>query len=97
MTAIIYIIKEREAYRLGLEPVVRLWEPESVSRAWIRRLTVSLPDSFYVAKNIYDEPLIYRDNEHYELGTNKDGKPVIIDHKNPGAYIPVTVLSEGWD
>lgn len=44
MTITLYIIKGQDAYRFGFDPVVRLWEPESVSRAWIRRVIVELPD-----------------------------------------------------
>lgn len=97
MTATIYIVKEEDAYRMGWEPKVLLWEPESVSRTWIRRETVELPNGFYVANNAYDEPLIFCDGEHYEISTNKAEEPVIIDHKSNGDYIPLTVLSEGWD
>jgi len=97
MNATMYIIKDENAYRLGSPTEVRLWEPEFLSRTWIRRVTVSLPDGFCVAEGAYGESLIYRGNEHYELGTNKDEEPVIIDHHNNGTYIPLTVLSEGWD
>lgn len=97
MTTTIYIIKESDAYRFGLDPVVRLCEPESVSRTWIRRVTVQLPDGFSVEESKCGGPMIYQGNDYYELGINRDEDPVIIDHKENGAYIPLTVLYEGWD
>lgn len=97
MVTTLYIIKEADAYRFGFDPVVRFFEPESASRAWIRRLTVELPAGFYVTSNVYDEPMIFCDGEHYEIGTNKAEEPVIIDHKSNGCYIPLSVLCEGWD
>lgn len=97
MTATLYIIKGADAYRLGADPVVRLWEPESISRTWIRRVTVDMPEGFRVADNAYDEPCIYRGGQQYELATDKNENPVIIDHLNSGAYINMDVLDEGWD
>lgn len=97
MIATLYIIKDADGYRLGGDPVVRLWEPESISRAWMRRVTVDLPEGFRVADNVYEEPCLYRGNQQYELATDKADNPVIIDHLNNGAYIHLTVLAEGWD
>lgn len=97
MDATLYIVKEMDAYRLGFDPVVRLWEPDGVSRQWICRVKVELPDGFEIGENYCGEPGLYCGEEHYELGTNKAGDPVIYDHKNNGAYIPIVVLSEGWD
>lgn len=96
MTATLYIIKDADGYRLGADPVIRLWEPESVSRTWIRRVTVELPNGYKVAENYYGEPNIYLDGEHYELGTDKNDSPVIIDHKNNGSFIRLPILEEGW-
>lgn len=97
MTATLYIIKDADGYRFGGSPVVRLWEPESISRTWIRKVVVELPEGFYVSKNIYDEPMIFCGDEQYELAANKKEEPVIIDHTNNGAYIPLTIVKEGWD
>lgn len=96
METTIYIVATENCYRMGLEPKVQLWEPESISRTWIRRLTVELPDGFEVCENYYGEPIISRNKEGYDLATNKDGNPVIIDHTANGKYIPLNVVSEGW-
>lgn len=97
MVTTLYIIKGQDAYRFGFDPVVRLWESESVSRTWIRRVNVDLPDGFEVAKNYYGDPMICCGGEGYELATNANEDPVIIDHTENGKYIPLTVLSDGWD
>lgn len=97
METTLYIIKDADGYRFGTDPVVRLWEPESISRTWIRKVTVALPDGFQVKNNYYEEPLIYCGDQQYELTTDKDNNPVIIDHTNKGAYIHMTVLAEGWN
>lgn len=97
MKATLYVIKDADAYRFGRDPVVRLWEPESLSREWIRRITVELPEGYEIAENKYGEKALYRNGEHYELSTDKDENPVIIDHKNNGRYIQLTALAEGWN
>lgn len=97
MTATLYIIKEADGYRFGADPVVRLWEPESISRAWIRKVTVELPDGYRVADNYYGEPFVYCGNRRYELSVDKHGNPVIIDHTNNYTYIHMDILAEGWD
>lgn len=97
MAVTLYIIKGEDSYRFGYLPVVRLWEPEYLSRTWIHPVTVELPDGFHVAENQYNEPMIFRDGEAYELGTNKAEEPVIIDHKDNGAFIHLPILTEGWD
>lgn len=97
MDATLYIVREMDACRLGLDPVVRLLEPDGVSRQWIRCVKVELPDGFEIGENYYGEPWLYCGEEHYEIVANKAGDPVIYDHKNNSAYIPLPVLSEGWD
>lgn len=96
MEITLYIIKDRDAYRFGFEPVIRLWEPEGLSRQWIRRVKVELPEGFEVAKNAYEEYGVYSGGECYKLSTDKGEDPVIIDHRHNGAYIRLPVLSEGW-
>lgn len=97
MEATLYIIQDMDAIRFGRDPAVRLWEPEGLSREWIRRVTVELPEGFEIAKNTCEEYDIYSGKEHYELSTDKDENPVIIDHIHNGAYIRLPILSEGWD
>lgn len=97
MKETLYIIKDEDGYRLGAEPVVRLWEPEWISRTWIRKVTVDLPEGFQTGINHYGEPMIFRGEEHYEIGTDGKENPVIIDHKNNGAYIHLPILTEGWN
>lgn len=96
MDATLYVIKDADAYRFGRDPVVRLWEPEGLSREWIRRVTVELPEGYEIAENQYGEQLLFKDGEHYELAADKSGSPVIIDHKDNGRYIRLPILSEGW-
>lgn len=97
MEATLYVIKDADAYRFGCNPVVRLWEPKSLSRQWIRRVKVELPEGYYIAENQYGEELLFKNGKHYELYTDKNENPVIIDHIHNGAYIRLPILSEGWD
>lgn len=97
MTAALYIIKEQDAYRLGYDPVVRLWEPESISRTWIRKVVVELPEGYYVAETTFGDLCLYRGGEQYELATNAREDPIIVDHNNNGRFIPLSIVSEGWD
>lgn len=97
MNATLYIIKDADGYRFRTDPVVRLCEPESISRTWMRKVTVALPDGFDVTENQYGEPLIYCGDQQYELAADKNDDPVIIDHLNNGTYIHMDILTEGWD
>ena len=40
-----------------------------------------------------------RDGEQigYELAATVTEDPVIVDHTDSGKYIPLPILSEGWD
>lgn len=95
MTATLYIIKDADSYKFGRDHVVRLQEPEFMSRTWIRKVTVTLPDGFEVAENQYGEKFVYRGGQQYEVSIDKDENPVIIDHTNRGTYIHMDVLEEG--
>lgn len=97
MTATLYITKDREAYRLGLDPIVQLWEPESISRTWIRRVVVELPEGFQAHESASCNLCLYSGNQDYGLATNKEGDPIIVDHNNNGQFIPLSIVSEGWD
>lgn len=97
MTAALYIIKDRDAYRFGLDPIVQLWEPESISRIWIRRVVVELPEGFHVAESASCNLCLYCGDKDYGLATNKAGDPVVVDHNNNGSFIPLSIVSEGWD
>ena len=63
---------------------------ERISDAHLTCFSVSLPDGFCVAEGAYGESLIYRGNEHYELGTNKDEEPVIIDRRFFAVRLPAS-------
>lgn len=97
MTATLYIVKDADSYRFGRDSVVLLREPADISRTWIRRVTVSLPDGFEIAESQYGEKFVCCGDQQYEMSTDKNENPVIIDHLHNGAYIPMTVLTEGWD
>lgn len=96
-TATIYIIRTEDHYRMDKPATVSLTEPQDLSRTWYERLIVELPEDFRVGCNIYGEPLIYRDSDGYDLHVDRDGNPVIIDHTARGKYIPLAVISVGWD
>lgn len=95
MTATLYITRTIDMIRFGWPSKVTLDEPTWLSRTWIRRVEVELPDGFEVGRSHYDEPMICRDGWGYELTVNAKDVPCIIDHTERGRYIPLTVLSEG--
>lgn len=97
MTATLYITKEADAYRFGLDPVVQLWEPENTSRTWIRRVVVDLPEGYYAAESTFWGPCLSCGDERYDLATNSKEEPIIVDHNNTGRFIPLSIVSEGWD
>ena len=99
MKATLYITRTGDMIRFGLPARVTLDEFPEVSRTWMRRVTVELPEGFMVGESNYGEPLIVRAGERqgFELTVNAQGEPVIVDHTNRGAYIALPILSEGWD
>lgn len=99
MKATMYITRTGDMINLGKPARVTLYDFPDVSRALIRRVTVELPDGFSVGESDYGEPLIVRDGEQigYELAATVTEDPVIVDHTDSGKYIPLPILSEGWD
>lgn len=97
MKATIYITRTSDMIRFGLPAKVTLTEYREVSRTWIRRVEVELPEGFEVSKNHMDQPMIFRGGEHYDLIANTNGIPCIVDHTDNGRQIKTTILSEGWD
>ena len=99
MKATMYITRTGEMIDLGKPARVSLYEFPEVSRVWVRRVTVELPDGFSVGESNYGEPLIVRDGEQmgFELAATVNDDPVIVDHTDCGKNIPLRVLSEGWD
>ena len=63
MNIIIYKVATEDCYRCGFEPAFKLTEPKHISREWITRAEYTLPDGFEVAKNIYDQPAIFRESD----------------------------------
>lgn len=96
MTATMYITRTGDMIEFGTPAQVTLYEHPTVSRAWIRRAEVELPDGFCLGENRYDQPAICRNGETYELTVNTQEVPCIIDHADHGKYIPLKILSEGW-
>lgn len=97
MKTTIYITRTGDMIKFGTPANVFLRELPTISRTWIRRAEVELPDGFSLGENQYDQPAICRDGETYELTVNADEPPCIIDHTDYGKYIPLTIISEGWD
>lgn len=86
MGIIIYKVETEDCYRCGIEPAFKLEEPAHISREWITRAEYELPESYELAKTIYDEPAIFRkdDNVHCELTSDRwfgrgGDNPVLID------------------
>lgn len=96
-TCTLYIVADENHYRLGNPPVVLLREPGWISRAWIARMVVELPEGFEVKETVYSDLGIFCGGEYYALGINADENPVIIDHNQYGTYIPLKILSKGWN
>mgnify|MGYP003372286200 CR=1 FL=1 len=97
MNVTLYITRTGDMIRFGTPAQVTLYDHPTVSRAWIRRVEVELPDGFFLDKNQAGLPAICRGEDAFELIANSDETPCIIDHINYGKYIPLTVVSEGWD
>ena len=99
MKTTLYITRTDSMIEFGKPARVTLYEFPDVSRAWIRRVVVELPDGFSVGESNYGEPLIVRDGEQmgFELAATANEEPVIVDHTDSGKCIPLPILSEGWD
>ena len=97
MTTTLYITHTGDMIHTGKPAAVTLDEYPEISRTWIRRVTVDLPAGFEVAEAGDGRKHIFRGSECYELTANADGVPCIIDHTSRSSYIPLRVLSDGWD
>lgn len=99
MKATLYITRTGDMIRLGQPAKVTLYEFPEVSRTWIRRVAVELPDGFSVAVNGCGEPLIVWEGEQlsFELTANSKDEPAIVDHTDRSAFIKLPILAEGWD
>lgn len=97
MKITIYITRTGDMIKFGMPANVYLYELPTISRTWIRRAEVELPDGFSFGESQSGLPAICRGNDTYELTVNADEIPCIIDHTNYGKYIPLTIISEGWD
>ena len=98
METTLYITKTDDMIHLGKPAKVTLEEFPEVSRTWVRRVVVELPKDFEVAEAGDGRKHIFRGSDMYELHSNKDDEPVIIDHtKRGGPFITLHILEEGWD
>lgn len=97
MKATLYITRTGEMIDLGKPARVTLYGFPEVSRVWVRRVVVELPDGFEVGNNGYGCKMICRGDRGYELAATVNEEPVIVDHTDNGKYIPLPILSEGWD
>ena len=98
MTTTLYITRTGVMIQTGKPAEVTLEEYPEISRTWIRRVTVELPAGFEAAEAGDGGKRIFRGPDCYELTANVDDVPCIIDHtQRGGPFIPLRVLSEGWD
>ena len=98
MTTTLYITRTGDMIRTGKPAEVTLDEYPEISRTWIRRIIVELPAGFEAAEAGDGSKHIFRSSDCYELTVNADGVPCIIDHtQRGGPFIPLRVLSDGWD
>lgn len=94
----LYITRTDDMIRIGTPAEVTLDEYPEISRTWTRRVTVELPAGFEVAEAGDGRKHIFRGSDCYELAANVGGVPCIIDHTQLGGpFIPLQILSEGWD
>ncbi|WP_411655481.1 hypothetical protein [Anaeromassilibacillus sp. SJQ-1] len=98
MATTLYITRTGDMLQTGKPAEVTLDEYPEISRTWTRRISVDLPAGFEAAEAGDGHKRIFRGPDCYELTTNTDGIPCIIDHpQRGGPFIPLRVLSEGWD
>lgn len=99
MKTTVYITRTSDMIRFGQPAAVTMEEPPETSRTWIRKVVVEIPPEFHVGKNGYGEPAIFGKGEKisFDMIANSNEDPCIIDHTENGKYIPLTVVSEGWD
>lgn len=99
-TATIYITQDADMIQLGRDPIVTLDEPPEISRDYIRRLLVELPDGYTVNKSQDCARRIYREGDPmpYEIVIDAQGELVLLDSSTlPARHVNLTVFSEGWD
>ena len=98
MTTTLYITRTGDMIQTGKPAEVTLEEYPEISRTWMRRVEVELPDGYEVAEAGDGRKHIFCGSDCYELTANADGVPCIIDHtQRGGPFIPLPILSEGWD
>ena len=98
MTTTLYIIRTGDMIQTGMRAEVTLDEYPGISRTWTRRVIVDLPAGFEVAQAGDYHKHIFRGSDCYELTVNVDNVPCIIDRtQRGGPFIPLSIISEGWD
>ena len=97
MNAVLYIIKTADMYRFGIPAEVRLAEVYGLSKAWMRKVTVSLPEGYSVKTTTSGEEFIFYKNEVYpcSLAVNAKEEPVIVN-LDSGSHIVLPIIEEGW-
>lgn len=97
MTIDLFIFQDGDMIRRGAAPVALLQEPPGVSRAWVERVGVEIPDGYSFGGSRSGEIGIFRDGWAMPLGVDADGQPVMIDLDDHGRYIPLHVVRRGWN
>lgn len=98
MKTTLYITRTGDMIEYGKPAEVTLSEYPEISRTWVRRVVVDLPEGFEVAEAQGGSKRIYKGSECYSLISDTAGNPVIVDHTQPRPqYIPLPILREGWD
>lgn len=90
MKAILYIHKGPNEIQFGMPARVSTLEDRELSRDFIRRVIVTLPDGYTTGTPSDGSPITCIFNEKKvmaDLSASKSGDPVIFDPIRPGAFI----------
>ena len=98
MITTLYITCTGDMLRLGIPALVTLDEYPDVSRTWVRRAIVELPEGYYVGEANCCKRMIFKAGKEgaFDLAADSHDNPVLIDHTDGGKFIRLPILSEGW-
>lgn len=86
MTIKMYRVKDMDGYIFGWAPNYVLDEP-AISTEWYDEIACTLPDGYYVAKNMYDQSTIFNAAGKGCPISDMDGHPGLIDIDNDIVYV----------
>lgn len=98
MKVTMYVTRTDDMIRFGCPARVTLDEFPEVSRTWVRRVTVDLPEGYYVGETNRCERAVFKSGEAvaFDLAADSHDNPVLIDHTDGGKFIRLPILAEGW-